>query len=68
MCIYIFFQTATIFQDSGTVSPTRVVVLSIRACGHLNVPELATPLSQPDVDSFNQVVNAAFIEFRELQP
>ena len=47
MFIYNFFQTATIVQVSGTVLSPRSVVLSIRACGHLNVPVVATPSSQP---------------------
>ena len=40
-------QTAVIVQEDGTVLVVRVVVLSIRACGHLNVPVVATPSSQP---------------------
>ena len=65
MCIYNFFQTATIVQDSGTVLPPRVVVLSIRACVHLNVPVAATVLSQ-FVVSLPQAVNATFRELKDV--
>ena len=67
MCIYNFFQTATIVQDSGTVLLPRSVVLSIRACGHLNAPDAATLSSQPPVWP-TQAVNATFRELKDVQP
>ena len=67
MFIYNFFQAATIVQLSGTVLVVRSVVLSIRVCGHLNVPVAATPSSQLVVLP-PQAVNATFvIELKDTQ-
>ena len=67
MYIYNFFQTATIVQLAGTVLASRFVVLSIRVCGHLNVPVAATLFSQYTV-WFPQAVNATFIELKDVHP